>query len=60
MVKYAPTFILLIGVAFMLCACNTEPQPINWGDYHPMVKERIDTAVANNDCHQLQIEFDSA
>ena len=33
---------------------------VNWSNYHPLVKERIDRMVVSKDCNGLQKEFDTA
>ncbi len=40
---------------------DSSPNTSNlWGNYSPIVKERIDKAVQEKDCLQLQKEFDAA
>ncbi len=36
------------------------PVEVNWDNYHPNVKVRLDALVATKDCQGLQAQFDAA
>lgn len=49
------TFIL-----FLTQGCSETVIDVKWENYSPIVKERIDKAVATKDCNGLQKEFNAA
>ena len=51
---------LLIAIV-TFCGCGPGPVPeVDWSNFHPSVKQRIDRMVAEQDCRGLQHEFDTA
>lgn len=46
--------------ALALVACGSSESKVPWENYHPDVKERIETMHAADNCAGLQVEFDTA
>ena len=55
---YYVTVIMFIVVA-IFCGCGPTPG-VDWSNYHPEVKQRIDRIASEQDCRGLQDEFDIA
>lgn len=49
--------LLLVNLLFLSGCGETE---VNWENYHPEVKTRIESMISSKDCHGLQSEFDTA
>jgi len=61
--RFSFTWLVFYILAYMLINILTAPptEPIvNWADYSPQVKARVDSYIANKDCSGFQTEFDAA
>lgn len=52
--------LLLLGVLLTECSSADQTQDVDWENYSPTVKTRIDELAAAKDCAGLQREFDTA
>ncbi len=59
MVNIMKTSAIALAV-LVLAACGSSESKVPWENYHPEVKERIETMHAAGNCAGLQVEFDTA
>lgn len=54
--------VMTLAIAFllMLVGCGGAGEDVDWDNYDPSVKQRIDSMAEKQDCAGLQSEFDTA
>lgn len=52
--------VLIMGCAVIACTSPDSTEAVDWENYSPTVRERIDAHAASADCDGLQHEFDVA
>ena len=52
--------VLNVSISACFSSSSNEPRRVDWENYAPVVRTRIDDSIAAKDCRGLQAEFDVA